>query len=1472
MDAKQAKNALWNPFNKGSCGIGFLADLNGKPSHTIIREAFTILKNLQHRGACRLDSSVSDGCGILTQIPHEFLKKECANLSISLPDPKDYGTGLIFLPETNYDEAQTFIEELILKNRQIFLGWRDLPMRLTNSTATPVIKQLFIGRNPQFCRQEDFERKLYLIRKEIERHFLNTDLYIPSLSSHTIVYKGMLSCQQFEILFPDLEDPRFESALALVHQRFSTNTFPSWRLAHPFRYIAHNGEINTLRGNINWIKVREKLCQSPHFEEIESLFPIIQAGGSDSSAFDNVLEFLVMTGRSLPHALLMMIPEAWEKNAFVDEQLRAFYQYHQCLMEPWDGPAAIAFSDGTIIGAITDRNGLRPSRYWVTKQGLVVFASETGVLDIPPEDILMKKRLPPGHLFVVDTAQHRIIDDKELKHDLAAEYPYQKWLADHFTPLKNLPMKDLQSIEVDDIVQKQCLFGYTQEELRLILEPMALKGDEAIGSMGNDAALAVLSNKPRLLYDYFTQLFAQVTNPPLDSIREEIVTQMSTIIGPEHSMITPRPINCRRIQIDSPILTNLELNTLRHLKSATLKTVFSIETTMEDSLRLLFEEADQAIAKNTEFLILSDRGTDESHIPIPALLACSGLHHHLIEKGTRARVGLIVESGEPRETHHMALLIGYGADAINPYLAYATVNVWSSNSLVNYRKALEKGLLKIISKMGISTLQSYHGAQIFEAIGLDEKVIDTYFTDTASRISGIGLDEIEKECRLRHQKAYSGGVIEMGGDYQWRIDGEYHLFNPETIITLQMATRAGDYTQFKKYMKLVDDQTKQLATLRGLFELNLDPISIEEVESIDSIIKRFSTGAMSYGSISQEAHETLAIAMNRLGARSNTGEGGEDPARYNREKNGDSKNSAIKQVASGRFGVTSEYLVNATDLQIKIAQGSKPGEGGQIPGSKVYPWIAKVRYSVPGVGLISPPPHHDIYSIEDIAQLIFDLKNSNPLARIHVKLVAECGVGAVAAGVAKARADVVLISGYDGGTGASPLSSIKHSGIPWELGLAETQQTLIMQGLRDKIIVQVDGQMKTSRDVVIAALLGAEEYGFSTAPLAVLGCIMMRVCHLNTCPVGIATQDPELRKNFSGKPEYLINFFHYIAQGVRELMAELGFRTMDEMIGRTDKLRMKPGIDHWKAKGLDYTSILATPPAGHITRQTLPQEHDLHKTLDETQLIPDCLESIEKNKRVTRTYRIFNTNRTVGTRLGYEITKRYGGAGLPDDTIHLNFQGTAGQSFGAFLPSGLTLMLEGDANDYVGKGLSGGKIAVFPPKNATFKAHTNVLIGNVVLYGATSGEAYFAGMAGERFAVRNSGALAVVEGVGDHCCEYMTRGCVVVLGSTGRNFGAGMSGGVAYVLDEDGQFEKRCNLEMVSLAPTTEADRRDLQKLLKKHMDYTGSLRAEEILVHWDSFKDKFVKVIPKEIPTTFEKPANPEENELVSHGKTQRL
>ncbi|MHB8714752.1 MAG: glutamate synthase large subunit [Sulfuricaulis sp.] len=1478
---------LYDPsYEHDACGVGFVVDIKGRRSHKIVTQALTILRNLMHRGACGCEENTGDGAGILIQIPHAFLKRECAKLGISLAGPGLYGTGLIFLPRdtTEARRCEEMLAAIVREEGQNLLGWRDVPIDDTSLgptavSAEPAFRQVFIGRAPGMVDDQAFERKLYIIRKRIEYAVWNSNLaqrslfYIPSLSARTLVYKGMLTPTQVEPMFPDLSDPAVESALALVHSRFSTNTFPSWPLAHPYRYIAHNGEINTLRGNINWMRAREALCESPLFgDDLKKILPIVVEGGSDSASFDNVLEFLHMAGRELPHVVLMMIPEAWSGHEMMDEDRKAFYEYHGCLMEPWDGPASIAFTDGTVIGAVLDRNGLRPSRYYVTKDGLVVMASEVGVLDIPPENVLIKERLHPGRIFLVDTSEGRIIEDAELKQRYVSAHPYHEWLETNLVPLDQLPSNPLAAPEPEHAVvrQRQQAFGYTHEDLRILMAPMAHKGEEAVGSMGNDAALAVLSDKPRLLYDYFKQLFAQVTNPPLDAIREELITQIETPLGPEGNLLKPSAESCRMLKLKTPILSNEELAKIRQLdrpgfKTITLPMLFSAGSGgpgLAQALDELCQQASAAIAQGYTFIVLSDRGVDPQRMPIPALLATAGVHHHLVRAGTRVKVGLIVESGEARETHHMALLLGYGAGAINPYLAFETLDdlirqdllsaVDHTTALKNYIKALNKGVVKVISKMGISTIQSYRGAQIFEAIGLDKAFVDRYFTWTASRVGGIGIDIIAQETSLRHHRAYPDRPagppeLDWGGQYQWRRDGEYHMLNPDTIAKLQRATHDNSYAMFKEFSRACDADARHFATLRGLIEFKQAdrPIPIEEVEPAESIMQRFATGAMSYGSISQEAHEALAIAMNRIGGRSNCGEGGEDPERY-----GTVKNSRIKQVASGRFGVTSHYLVNATDLQIKMAQGAKPGEGGQLPGHKVYPWIAKVRYSTPGVGLISPPPHHDIYSIEDLAQLIHDLKNANRQARIHVKLVSEVGVGTIAAGVAKAHADVVLISGHDGGTGASPLSSIKHAGLPWELGLAETQQVLVANKLRDRIVVQVDGQLKTGRDVVLAALLGAEEFGFSSAPLVVLGCVMMRVCHLNTCPVGIATQDPELRRKFAGDPTHVENFFRFVAQEVREWMAQLGFRTLDEVIGRVDRLNVKKALDHWKARGLDFTQILYQPPVGPetATRHVRDQDHGLDQSLDITTILPLCREALASKKPVDIILPIRNVNRTVGTILGAEVSRRYGAAGLPEDTIRIHFNGSAGQSFGAFLPMGITFTLEGDANDYIGKGLSGGKLVVYPPRQATFVPEENILIGNVALYGATAGEAYIRGVAGERFGVRNSGAHAVVEGVGDHGCEYMTGGRVVVLGATGRNFAAGMSGGVAYVLDAAGDFKRHCNLTMVDIDPMAAAEDVELVKeLLKRHAHYTGSTVAETILANWKSMQAKFVKVTPKD-------------------------
>ena len=1483
---------LYDPrFEHDACGVGFVVHIKGRRSHAIIEQGLELLRNLAHRGACGCEVNTGDGAGILLQMPDRFFRKVTKPLGMALPPAGQYGVGQVFLPQDAGERkrVRALVEQVVREEGQDVLGWRPVPtdddlVGATAVAAEPIFEQILIGQGTSLAAAgrepaARFERKLYVIRKRAEHAADRLGLaerrlfYVLSLSSHTVIYKGMLTAGQIKPVFPDLGDPDMDSALALVHQRFSTNTFPSWPLAHPYRYVAHNGEINTLRGNINWMRAREGLLRSDLLgDDLAKILPIIQPGGSDTATFDNVLEFLVMTGRSLPHAILMMIPEPWLGNESVPADLKAFYEYHASLMEPWDGPASIAFTDGTVVGAVLDRNGLRPSRYYVTKDDLVIMASEVGVLDVPPERILLKERLHPGRIFLIDTKQGRIVADDEIKRDLAQAHPYGEWLAEHCVHVNDLPpAPHLPEPSHETVFRRQQVFGYTHEDLRLLLAPMATQAQEPVGSMGTDTSLAVLSDRPRLLYDYFKQLFAQVTNPPLDAIREELVTSMASTVGPERNLLDPEPESCRRIKIDYPIIDNDELAKLRHVAapgftSVTLPILFDPTEDgpgLARALDALKARASEAVAAGRTILILSDRDVDRRLAPIPSLLATAGVHHHLVREGTRTRCALIVESGDAREVHHSALLLGYGAGAVNPHLAFETlddmlhqgllVGLTHDQAVRNYIKALNKGILKVMSKMGISTLQGYCGAQVFEAVGLDRAFVDQYFTWTASRIGGVDIDVIAEEVRRRHQKAFperptATDDLDWGGEYQWRRDGEYHLFNPETVFKLQHATRSGQYTIFKEYSRLVDEQGRHLATLRGLLELKpaATPLSLDDVEPVESIVKRFATGAMSYGSISQEAHETLAIAMNRLGGKSNTGEGGEDPARNQRDPNGDWRRSAIKQVASARFGVTSEYLVNSVDLQIKMAQGAKPGEGGQLPGHKVYPWIAQVRYATPGVGLISPPPHHDIYSIEDLAQLIHDLKNANPRARIHVKLVAVSGVGTIAAGVSKAHADVVLISGHDGGTGASPLTSIKHGGVPWELGLAETQQVLMLNNLRDRIVVQVDGQMKTGRDVVIAALFGAEEYGFATAPLVVSGCIMMRVCHLNTCPVGIATQDPELRKKFTGDPAFVENFFRFVAEEVREYMAQLGFRTIDDMVGRVDRLNFKPAVDHWKARGLDYSELLVQPPVPTDAPRhcVIAQNHGLDEALDR-QLIVACRNSLEHGAPVSLDMPIRNVNRTVGTMLGYELTRRYGGNGLPDDTIRLRFTGSAGQSFGAFVPRGITLALEGDSNDYIGKGLSGGKIIVYPPHDATFAPEDNIIIGNVALYGATSGEAYFRGIAGERFAVRNSGALTVVEGVGDHGSEYMTGGRVVVLGRTGRNFAAGMSGGVAYVIDPDGTFSRRCNQEMVRLGPLTREDNVFVRELISRHVHYTGSSHGEAILRNWDVTGSAFVRVMP---------------------------
>jgi glutamate synthase (ferredoxin) len=1488
------KQGLYDPqFEHDSCGVGFVVNMKGKKSHQIILDGIQVLVNLDHRGACGCEANTGDGAGILMQVPHEFLAKVTSKPGFKLPVAGQYGLGMLFMPKNSAerDGVKAALAKIISEEGQTLLGWRDIPtdnasLGKTAVAAEPHMMQVFIGRNAAIKDDAAFERKLYVIRKVAEQRIRYGGkiaggkwFYVSSLSCKTCIYKGMLMPEQVAKYFPDLRDENMVTALALVHSRFSTNTFPSWDRSHPYRYIAHNGEINTLRGNINWMHAGQHNFKSESLgEDIKKVIPVINTDGSDSAMFDNCVELLVMAGRELPHAMMMMIPEPWENHESMDAERRAFYEFHSCLMEPWDGPASVAFTDGIRIGACLDRNGLRPSRYYVTKDDMVIMASEAGVLPIAPERVAIKGRLQPGRMFLVDTEQGRIIADEELKKKYASAHPYQKWLGEHHVLLENLP-EPPEGTEPQHrkILQRQQAFGYTFEDLRFIIGPMANDGVQPLGSMGTDTPLAVLSNKPQLLYNYFKQLFAQVTNPPIDPIREEIVTSTETMVGARGGLLNPTPESCALIKLAHPLLTNEELEKLRHVgqvnrkgfKAATLPILFKAADKakgLETALEKLFADADQAIADGVTILILSDRAISEADAPIPALLAVAGLHHHLIRAGTRSRVGLVLESGEPREVHHFALLISYGCSAINPYLAFATiddliaegmlVNTDHKTALKKYIKGAIKGVVKTMAKMGISTIQSYRGAQIFEAIGLNSEVVDKYFTWTPSRIQGVGLDVIAEEVLKRHAHAFPdrqvNGELDAGGQYQWRDDGEYHLFNPQTIHKLQIACRLGSYKTFQEYAELVNNQAKNLCTLRGLLDFKFaeNPIPLDQVESVDEIVKRFKTGAMSYGSISKEAHEALAIAMNRIGGKSNTGEGGEDPERYVLELNGDSKNSAIKQVASGRFGVTSFYLVNAKELQIKMAQGAKPGEGGELPGRKVFPAIAKVRYTTPGVGLISPPPHHDIYSIEDLAELIHDLKNSNRNARISVKLVAEVGVGTIAAGVSKAHADVVLISGHDGGTGASPLSSIKHAGAPWELGVAETHQTLVLNNLRSRIYVETDGQLKTGRDVAVAALLGAEEFGFATAPLVVLGCIMMRVCHLNTCPVGVATQDPKLRERFTGNPDHVVNFMKFIATELREIMAKLGFRTLNEMVGRTDKLIPWKAIEHWKASGIDLTPILHQPDVGpEVGRyRQIDQDHGIEKSLDVTKLLHICEPAIERGERVHADLPIRNVNRVVGTITGSEVTKKWGVNGLPEDTIHLKFNGSAGQSLGAFMPRGMTIELEGDANDYCGKGLSGGKIIVYPPKDSTFVAEENIIIGNVALYGATAGEMFVRGMAGERFGVRNSGVSAVVEAVGDHGCEYMTGGRVIILGKTGRNFAAGMSGGVAYVLDEAGDFPTRCNKELVGLEKLEDTDEiEEVWKLIQRHQAYTKSARAAKVLADWKKLVPKFVKVLPKD-------------------------
>jgi glutamate synthase (NADPH/NADH) large chain len=1475
---------LYDPaFEHDACGVAFVVDLHGRRSHELVEQGITALVHLDHRGASGAETNTGDGAGILIQIPDAFYRDV---LDVELPATGRYATGIAFIPGDDAQVAAAIeaVDKIVASEGLEVLAWRDLPVVPDDLGqgalgAMPTFRQLFLAGPGGSYEGLDLERRAYVVRKRIEHEIGSGDdrIYFPSLSCRTIVYKGMLTTPQLRDFYPDLSDERVDSAIALVHSRFSTNTFPSWPLAHPYRLIAHNGEINTVEGNRNWMRARESLLESDLFPgDISRLFPICTPGASDTASFDEVLELLHLGGRPLPQAVLMMIPEAWENHEHMDPERKAFYRYHASLMEPWDGPASICFTDGTVIGAVLDRNGLRPGRFWVTADGLVVLGSEAGVLDIAPEQVVRKGRLQPGKMFLVDTAQGRIIEDDEVKADLAAEHPYQAWLDAGIVELDALPERPHVRYPHGDVVRRQLTFGYTIEDQKVLIGPMARSGGEALGSMGTDTPIAVLSERPRLLFDYFAQRFAQVTNPPLDAIREEMVTSLGGTIGPEQNLLEPTARSCRQIQLPFPILDNDQLAKLIHVdesvddfRTVVVRGLYEVAgggAALRDAIEGARRQVSEAIEAGANVIVLSDRDSSRELAPIPSLLLTAAVHHHLVREQTRVKVGLVVESGDAREVHHMALLIGYGAAAINPYLAFETVEdmiargalegVALDQAVRNYIKAAGKGVLKVMSKMGISTVASYTGAQVFEAVGLGQGLIDEYFTGTTSKLGGIDLDTLADETARRHAKAYpdrpserAHRELEVGGEYQWRKEGEYHLFNPETVFKLQHATRTGRYEVFKEYTSLVDEQSSRLATLRGLFALKegeRPPVPLDEVEPISEIVKRFSTGAMSYGSISAEAHENLAIAMNRLGGKSNTGEGGEDPERlYDPERR-----SSIKQVASGRFGVTSEYLTNADDIQIKMAQGAKPGEGGQLPGHKVYPWVAKTRYSTPGVGLISPPPHHDIYSIEDLAQLIHDLKNANPDARIHVKLVAEVGVGTVAAGVSKAHADVVLISGHDGGTGASPLTSLKHAGGPWELGLAETQQTLLLNGLRDRIVVQADGQMKTGRDVIIAALLGAEEFGFATAPLVVSGCIMMRVCHLDTCPVGIATQNPELRARFAGKPEFVEHFFEFIAEEVREHLAALGFRTLEEAVGHAELIDTTQAVDHWKAAGLDLTPILHVPerPFGDELFNTKGQEHGLERALDQ-QLISAARSAIDTSTPISLEFPIRNVNRTVGTLLGHEVTKRHGGLGLPDDTIDITLRGSAGQSFGAFVPKGVTLRLYGDANDYVGKGLSGGRLIVRPHESvhADFSAEDNIIAGNVLLYGATAGEAFFRGRVGERFCVRNSGATAVVEGVGDHGCEYMTGGRAVVLGATGRNFGAGMSGGIAYVWDPDGTFPSRVNAEMVDLDPLDDLDTSWLVTAIFRHQSETGSDVAGRILSDWQYTMRQFVKVMPRD-------------------------
>jgi len=1512
------KQGLYSPSNeRDACGVGFVAHIKGKKSHEIVQKGLELLTNLTHRGATGYDPKLGDGAGLLMQMPDAFMRKEAAKLSINLPEAGKYAIGNVFLPQNvkNREICETLIGKIVAEENQTLLGWRDVPVDNSNIAEAardvePTMRQMILGATSK--DQTVFERKLFVIRKRIEHAVRALNLqdkatfYIPSLSSRTIVYKGMLLANEVGVYYKDLSDETLVSALALVHQRFSTNTFPAWDLAHPFRMIAHNGEINTVKGNVNWMAARHEAMKSTVIgEDLEKLWPLIVDGQSDSACFDNCLELLVAGGYSLPHAMMMLIPEAWSNNALMDEERRAFYEYHAALMEPWDGPAAVAFTDGRTIGATLDRNGLRPARYLVTEDDLVMMASEMGVLTFPQEKIVKKWRLEPGKMLLIDTEQGRIIADAEVKSALATAKPYKQWIEKTRYFLSDMPKVDGGLDMTSSLLDTQQAFGYTQEDIKFVMQPMVQNGEEGAGSMGNDAALPVLSAKPKLLYNYFKQLFAQVTNPPIDPIREELVMSLVTFIGPKPNLLgVDESTPPMRLEASQPVLTLDELEQLKAIATLTQNQYKSLvlditypatqgKVGMAAAVTRITSAAEDAVKSGFNILILSDRNVSADRLAIPALLACSATHEHLVDAGLRTSTGLVIDTGSAREVHHFALLAGYGAEAVCPWLAFETINHMDVKdhyvAAKNFVKAIGKGLYKVMSKMGISTYQSYCGAQKFEAVGLNTAFVEQYFTGTTTNVEGIGLDQVAEEAVRLHVAAFGEDPVlvnslDAGGEYAFRVRGEEHMWTPDSIAKLQHATRTGQYDTYKEYAKLINDQTRRHMTLRGLFEIKSlgKAIPLVQVESAKEIVKRFATGAMSLGSISTEAHATLAIAMNRIGGKSNTGEGGEDAKRFIPVatdttmakvigsdvivkdiplKAGDSMRSSIKQVASGRFGVTAEYLANADQIQIKMAQGAKPGEGGQLPGHKVSEYIAKLRFSVPGVGLISPPPHHDIYSIEDLAQLIHDLKNANPKASISVKLVAETGVGTVAAGVAKAKSDHIVIAGHDGGTGASPISSVKHAGGPWEIGLAETQQTLVLNQLRGRVVVQVDGQIKTGRDVVIGALLGADEFGFATAPLVVEGCIMMRKCHLNTCPVGVATQDPELRKRFTGQPEHVVNYFFFVAEEVRELMASIGVAKFDDLIGRADLLNMQAGIDHWKIQGLDFAKVFHLPsmPASVSRKNNDVQDHGLVNALD-NKLVSLAKTALETGKKVVLDIPISNTNRTVGTMLSNQVATRYGHAGLPDDTIHVNFTGTSGQSFAAFLAKGITFELTGEGNDYVGKGLCGGRIFIKPP--ATFRgiAHENIIVGNTVMYGATTGESYFRGVAGERFCVRNSGASAVVEGVGNHGCEYMTGGTVVVLGLTGQNFAAGMSGGVAYVYDEDGLFSKRCNMSMVALEKVESADASIgkvhhldqpdeviLKTLIENHAKYTGSIRADELLANWEASRAKFVKVMPNE-------------------------